>query len=233
MGKDAQRDVADERSLVVKDDLDPSRSIPAEWYERDVVDVARDLLGCLIVSTAGGATVAGVIVETEAYDGEEDPACHSSFRRNGVVRAMWGPRGSLYVYRAYGMYPCFNVVAGPGARPAAVLVRALSPAHGVNTLAVRAGRPENSRVASGPGLAGRALGIDLTNNGHPLQINPIWIQPGERHRARGRRSAHRRHTRVPTSRGGLESTGTLPCRSALANGAAGRAIGERGSLLYS
>lgn len=158
-------------------DLDPARSMPSEWYQRRVVDVARDLLGCLIVSTAEGKIVAGRIVETEAYDGEDDPACHSAFRRNGVVQAMWGPRGTLYVYLAYGMYPCFNVVAGPDKRPSAVLIRAVEPAVNVGVMAARTGRAEGPKVASGPGLTGRAMGINLQNNGHRLQESPIWIEP--------------------------------------------------------
>lgn len=160
--------------------LTPNRALPTEWYERPVIDVARDLLGCLLVSTHGNETVAGLIVETEAYDGQEDPASHSAFRRNGVVTAMWGPRGTAYVYRAYGMYPCFNVVAGPANRPSAVLVRAIQPLVNVEAMARRSGRAANDRVASGPGLTGRALGIDLADNGHPLQGEPLWIQPGVR-----------------------------------------------------
>jgi DNA-3-methyladenine glycosylase len=154
------------------------RALATTWYERPVVDVARDLLGCLLVSMLDGATVAGVIVETEAYDGEDDPASHSAFRRTGVVRAMWGPRGTAYVYRAYGMYPCFNVVAGPGERPAAVLIRALHPLHNIETMSARTGRKADARVAAGPGLTGKALGIDLDDNGRALQDPPLWIQPG-------------------------------------------------------
>ena len=159
--------------------LDPSLALAPDWYVRPVVDVARDLLGCLIVSATGDTLVAGVIVETEAYDGEDDPASHASFRRNGLVQAMWGPRGSLYVYRAYGVYPCFNVVAGPDSRPSAVLVRAISPAVNLVVMAERTGRTANARVASGPGLTGRALGIDVSHNGIRLQAWPVWIQPGE------------------------------------------------------
>ena len=158
--------------------LTPERALTTEWYERSVVDVARGLLGSLIVSTHGGQTVSGLIVETEAYDGEDDPASHSAFRRTGVVTAMWGPRGTSYVYLAYGMYPCFNIVAGPGNRPAAVLVRAIEPLVNLDEMARRTGRPAGPRVASGPGLTGRALAIDLTDNGCPLRSEPIWIQPG-------------------------------------------------------
>lgn len=159
-------------------DLDPARSMPSEWYQRSVVDVARELLGCLIVSITEGRIVAGRIVETEAYDGEDDPACHSAFRRNGVVEAMWGPRGTLYVYLAYGMYPCFNVVSGPNNRPSAVLVRAIEPAVNSGVMATRTGRAKGPKVASGPGLTGRALGVHLQYNGHRLQESPIWIEPG-------------------------------------------------------
>ncbi|HEX7102597.1 MAG TPA: DNA-3-methyladenine glycosylase, partial [Nitrolancea sp.] len=158
--------------------LAPDRALATAWYERSVVEVARELLGCLLVSTHGDATVSGVIVETEAYDGEDDPACHSAFRRTGVVRAMWGQRGTAYVYRAYGMYPCFNVVAGPGQRPAAVLIRALQPLQNLETMSARTDRKADARVSAGPGLTGRALGIDLSDNGRSLQSAPLWIQPG-------------------------------------------------------
>jgi DNA-3-methyladenine glycosylase len=163
---------------LIDEPLTPERALATEWYEREVVEVARDLLGCLLVSTLQDATVAGVIVETEAYDGEEDPASHSAFRRTGAVRAMWGPRGTAYVYRAYGMYPCFNVVAGPGDRPSAVLVRAVHPIRNIEVMAQRTGRPADARVAAGPGLTGKALGIDAKANGRSLQQPPLWIQPG-------------------------------------------------------
>lgn len=160
------------------DPLSPDWALSPAWYERSVIEVARDLLGCILVSTHGGLSVAGVIVETEAYDGEDDPACHAAFRRNGVVTAMWGPRGTAYIYRAYGMYPLFNVVAGPGNRPAAVLVRAIQPIVNVEEMARRSGRPPDVHVAGGPGLTGRALAVALSDNGHPLQSEPLWIQPG-------------------------------------------------------
>ncbi len=158
--------------------LDPNRALATGWFARDVIDVARDLLGCLIVSQLGDVTVVGMIVETEAYDGEDDPACHAAFRKNGLVEAMSGPRGSLYVYRAYGVYPCFNVVAGPGQRPSAVLVRAVSPVTNVAEMARRTGRDPGHRVASGPGLTGRALGVSTADNGRSLQAPPVWLQPG-------------------------------------------------------
>jgi len=163
---------------LIDEPLTPDRALATEWYERPVIEIARELLGSLLVSTLGDAMVAGVIVETEAYDGEDDPASHSAFRRTGVVRAMWGPRGTAYVYRAYGMYPCFNVVAGPGSRASAVLIRALQPILNVEKMSERTGRKADARVAAGPGLTGKALGIDLSDNGRELQAAPLWIQPG-------------------------------------------------------
>jgi DNA-3-methyladenine glycosylase len=165
-------------AALVDETLTPDRALPVAWYQRSVIEIARDLLGCILVSTHGGLNVAGVIVETEAYDGEDDPACHAAFRRNGVVTAMWGPRGTAYIYRAYGMYPLFNVVAGPGNRPAAVLVRAIQPIVNVEEMARRSGRPPDAHVAGGPGLTGRALAVALSDNGHPLRSEPLWIQPG-------------------------------------------------------
>lgn len=173
-----------ETQQVIVDDsawpLEPSRAIPRSWYERAVDVVARDLLGCLLVSQRQDDLAAGVIVETEAYGDEADPASHASFRRNGAVRAMYGPAGSLYVYRAYGMYPCFNVVAGPSGLASAVLVRAIAPIHGLERMAARQGKQPGSRIASGPGLLGRALAVSLDDNERPLDRPPLWIQRGAR-----------------------------------------------------
>src|SRR5690606_27538077 len=140
---------------------DPARALGASFYERPVVDVARDLLGCLLVSQHDGITTAGLIVETEAYAGPDDPASHAAFRRNGTVTAMWGPPGRAYVYLAYGVYPCFNVVTGPEGEAAAVLIRAIAPVAGIEHMAVRRGGADGPRLASGPGRLAVALGITL------------------------------------------------------------------------
>lgn len=158
---------------------DPARALDAAFYARPVLDVARDLLGCLLASRRDGATVAGVIIETEAYGGEDDPASHAAFRRNGVVAAMWGPPGHAYVYRAYGVYPCFNVVTGPAGQAAAVLVRAVAPLVGVDVMAARRGGATGPRLTSGPGRLAVAFGITQADNGRPLDTPPLWIEPGE------------------------------------------------------
>src|SRR5919199_1868121 len=107
--------------------LSSSEALPADWYERPVQQVARDLLGCVLVSERPEGLAAGRIVEAEAYGDERDPASHASFRRNGLVRAMWGAPGTLYVSRAYGFSPCLNFVCCPVDEPAAVLIRAIEP----------------------------------------------------------------------------------------------------------
>jgi DNA-3-methyladenine glycosylase len=159
--------------------LDSSLALPPTWYERDVEAVAVDLLGCLLVSERGDGTAAGIIVETEAYGGADDLASHAAFRRNGAVRAMYGPAGTLYVYVAYGTYPCANVVTGPQGEPSAVLIRALAPVTGVELMASRQGKRPGPRVAGGPGLLSRALAITPDDNERFLDRPPLWIQPGK------------------------------------------------------
>ncbi|MDI3341982.1 MAG: DNA-3-methyladenine glycosylase [Sphaerobacter sp.] len=158
--------------------VDPARALPVTFYARDVVAVARDLLGCLLVSCIDGETAAGIIVETEAYGGPDDPASHAAFRRNGTVAAMWGPPGRAYVYLAYGVYPCLNVVTGPAGTAAAVLLRAADPLLGRAAMAARRGAAPGRRLASGPGRLAVAFGITLTDNGRPLEAPPLWIEPG-------------------------------------------------------
>lgn len=142
--------------------------LPTTFYEGPAEQVARDLLGAHLHACVEGQEIIGMIVETEAYGGAEDLASHASFRKNGVVQAMWGPPGTLYVYRAFGMYPCFNVVTGPKGEPSAVLIRAMS---------IQSPDPDD-RAASGPGRLGRRLGLSTEHNGHHLSAPPFWIGPG-------------------------------------------------------
>jgi DNA-3-methyladenine glycosylase len=146
-------------------------ALPRAFYDRNVEQVARDLLGTTLVARHGNVHVRGTIVETEAYGGADDPASHASFRKNGVVTAMWGSPGTLYVYAAFGVYPCFNVVTGEDGVPSAVLIRALSLWH-----------PEiDNRVARGPGRLGRTIGLEIKHNTHPLDRSPYWIEPSPVH----------------------------------------------------
>lgn len=137
----------------------------ASFYDGPVEQVARDLLGARLHATGETGAIVGEIVEVEAYGGPEDLASHSAFRRTGLVQYMYGPPGTIYVYKAYGMYPCFNVVTGPDGQASAVLIRALSII-----------RPESDdRSASGPGRLGRYIGLDTDRNGHRLTVPPFWI----------------------------------------------------------
>jgi DNA-3-methyladenine glycosylase len=154
-----------------------ARLLPPSFYERDTPAVARDLLGKLVVSTAGGVTTGGVIVETEAYLGALDAGSHAATRgvtkRNAV---MYGPPGRTYVYFTYGNHHMLNIVTEPHGSAGAVLVRALEPTVGLDEMLVRRaagrrapGRPLADRdLTNGPGKLASALGLDLTYNGGPL-----------------------------------------------------------------
>ena len=140
--------------------------------------VARGLLGARLVSTIDGITTAGVIVETEAYRGGDDPASHAATRAGRTDRnaAMFGPPGRAYVYRIYGMHWCVNVVTGQDGEPQAVLLRALDPLVGQEEMARRRGRSE--ALASGPGRLCQALAISGALYGHDLGLPPLEIRAG-------------------------------------------------------
>lgn len=140
--------------------------------------MARALLGAVLVSEVGHVRTAGVIVETEAYLGTDDPASHAA-TRSGMTprnRAMFGPAGRAYVYRSYGVHWCMNVVTGPEGRAAAVLLRGMDPLEGLDTMARRRGR--SADLGSGPGRLCQALGITDALYGHPLDRPPLRLEPG-------------------------------------------------------
>ena len=148
------------------------------WFDRPSVEDAIDLLGARLVHEAPEGRVGGRIVEVEAYQGPEDLAAHSSRGRTARNAVMFGPPGHLYVYLIYGLHHCLNVVAGPGTKPEAVLIRALAVDEGVALARQRRGpRPDDRRLASGPGNVGQALGIDRRLNGVDLLEGPVWIEP--------------------------------------------------------
>lgn len=151
--------------------------LPPSFFERDTPTVARELLGKLVVSTAGGEVTGGVIVETEAYLGSGDAGSHAATKgitkRNAV---MYGAPGRAYVYFTYGNHHMLNLVTEPHGTAGAVLVRALEPTIGLETMRLRrsAGRRGPGRLLAdreltdGPGKLAAALGLDLTHNGGPL-----------------------------------------------------------------
>lgn len=143
-----------------------------------MAEAARALLGARLVSTRAGARTVGVIVEAEAYGGPEDPASHASTRAGRTRRnsPMFGPAGTAYVYRSYGVHWCMNVVTGGEGDPQAVLLRGLEPLEGEDVMAERRGgrRP----MASGPGRVCQALAIDGSLNGHDLCGPPLRLESG-------------------------------------------------------
>lgn len=158
--------------------------LPSKFYERDAHDLARDLLGKVLVRVCDEATCAGRIVEVEVYGGVDDPSCHAD-RGYPTERtaAMFGRPGTAYVYRIYGMYDCLNVVAPPGpeGKASAILVRALEPVTGLDVMAERRGiaRPLTGKTSrallSGPGKLCQALAIDRGFDGADLQSHPLVI----------------------------------------------------------
>jgi len=138
--------------------------------------VARELLGCVLVSRRGGVT-AGRIVETEAYLGPEDGASHAAFRP-GSRSLFYGPGGIAYVFSAYGLHACLNAIAGPTGEPGCVLIRALQPLAGLATMARRRRVSVGERrLTSGPGNLTRALGVTVSDTGADLTRGHLTIHP--------------------------------------------------------
>ena len=159
--------------------------LPPAFYERPAEEVARDLLGALVVSRMDGAVCAGRIVETEAYLGGPDPASHAAERIGRTPRneSMFGAPGIAYVYFIYGMHWCMNAVTGAVDVPTAVLIRALEPVQGLEVMrerrSSRTGRaPCDRDLLRGPARLTEGLGIDGAHDGHPLQLPPVMIAEG-------------------------------------------------------
>jgi len=148
-----------------------SAALPAEFYARAVVEVARDLVGCVV--RHGGAS--GLIVETEAYHGSE-PASHAFVGLTPRTEPLFGPPGVAYVYRSYGIHALLNAVCDDEATGAGVLIRALEPLEGEGEMRARRGRTRLEDLCSGPGKLTQALGIDLALNGTSLVDGPVRIE---------------------------------------------------------
>jgi DNA-3-methyladenine glycosylase len=136
--------------------------LPRSWYARDALVLGRQLVGCLLVyeDAASGVTRAARIVETEAYRGPRDLACHARAGLTKRTRALLGPEGHAYVYFVYGMHDCFNVTCGGEGWGHAVLIRAAEPTWGFDA---------GARL-DGPGRLCRAMGITRTFDGHDLTL---------------------------------------------------------------
>jgi DNA-3-methyladenine glycosylase len=148
----------------------PDERLDATFFDRPVVEVARDLVGCSLYH--GG--VGGIVVETEAYH-ESEPACHAYSGPTPRARTLFREPGVAYVYFSYGVHSLFNVVCEPAGTGAAVLIRALEPVAGVRTMRRRRGRDRLTDLCSGPGKLTQALAIGLTHNESTLARGPIGI----------------------------------------------------------
>jgi DNA-3-methyladenine glycosylase len=153
--------------------------LPRRFYNRPTLDVAKDLIGKVLVHETRPGLASGVIVEVEAYIGESDPACHAApgpTRRNAP---LYGPPGIAYVYLNYGIHYLVNAVTEAEGWPAAVLIRALEPVDGIALMRRRRERPSEIAVhdlCRGPGNLTRALGITLADNGRDLTAGALRIE---------------------------------------------------------
>ncbi|MBI3984071.1 DNA-3-methyladenine glycosylase [Candidatus Microgenomates bacterium] len=152
----------------------------------NTVDAAKTLLGQLLVRKVGAQELIGKIVETEAYLGVNDVACHAYRGQTPRNSVMFGPPGRAYVYFTYGLHYCFNVVTGPRGVGEAVLIRALEPLEGTAGMARhRFGKPlsrtvlDSRQLCNGPAKLCQALRIDKQLNGHNLDHSPLRLLAGE------------------------------------------------------
>lgn len=150
-----------------------TRFVPRAFYDRPVTEVARNLLGAILVH----GTLAGRIVETEAYLGTGDRAAHSWHGLTARTKVIFGPPGHAYVYLIYGAHECLNLVAEPDGHPGCVLIRALEPLCGIEQMRQR--RPAARRLeelASGPGKLTAAMGITAKLNGADVTRGELTVR---------------------------------------------------------
>lgn len=153
--------------------------LPDSFYSRkDVIKIARELLGKVLVTMFGGIRTSGMIVETEAYAGVTDKASHAyGGRRTGRTEVMYRPGGSAYVYLCYGIHHLFNVVTNEQDIPHAILIRAVEPLEGIDKMLERRGKHKlQPSLTAGPGAMSAALGITTKHTGVSLQGPEIYIE---------------------------------------------------------
>ena len=153
----------------------PDEAIPRPFYDRNVVSVARELLGKVLIRETDEGVTSGRIVETEAYKAKGDPACHAARGRTKRNATMFGPPGHAYVYTIHAKY-CFNVVTQPDGEPSAVLVRAIEPIDGIELMSRRRGLDKPLDLARGPARLCQAMALDTRDDQCDLTLGErLWI----------------------------------------------------------
>ena len=157
------------------------QKLPADYYStEDVNFIAKDLLGKFLVTKIDGDLTSGMIVETEAYRGPDDRACHAyNNRRTPRTEVMYKAGGVAYIYICYGMHHLMNIVTGPEEHAHAVLIRALQPVDGIEIMALRRNmKVDDVRLTKGPGALSVALGLTSQLSGTSLHARstPLWIE---------------------------------------------------------
>ena len=156
-----------------------AKPLSTDFYDRPTLDVTADLIGKVLVHNTRSGVAAGMIVEAEAYIGEDDLACHAAPGRTRRNEPLYGPPGVAYVYLNYGMHYLVNAVTEAKGAPAAVLIRALAPLDGISLMLQRRanGKPiHETELCRGPGNLTKALGITLKENRLDLTSSRLWIE---------------------------------------------------------
>lgn len=153
-----------------------SNSLPREFYEVPALELASKLIGRLLVSRINGEYTAGLIVETEAYLSVNDPASHAARGKTPRTAIQWGPPGFTYVYLIYGMYYCMNIVSDLEGTAGCVLLRAVEPIHGLETMRLRRPHAKNDiQLCNGPGKLTAALGVKRQHNAIDLTQELLFV----------------------------------------------------------
>lgn len=154
--------------------------LPKEFYQRDALEAAPALLGCLLTHVTPEGAASGRIVEVEAYRGRDDRAAHTvSGQPTERTKVVFGPGGFAYVYLIYGIHSCLNVVVNQPGMPHCVLIRALEPVSGQALMGERRGTERETALCSGPGKLCAALGITRAQNGADFRGGELYLSPGE------------------------------------------------------
>ncbi|MEH7444800.1 DNA-3-methyladenine glycosylase [Bacillus sp. JJ1122] len=153
--------------------------VESEFFQQPTLNLAEALLGCKLVKETKDGMAAGMIVETEAYIGPMDQAAHSyNNRRTKRTEIMFHESGLAYTYVMH-THCLFNIVSGGAGNPEAVLIRAIEPLEGVDLMIKRRGMPDSVDLTNGPGKLTKALGINMSDYGHPLIRTPLFIIKGQ------------------------------------------------------